>query len=135
MRLSNLLYSTYWFSQPDPADGQTEIWWLVVLIGFLAVGAVALTLRRRLTDHVAALFARRLGNCLATLGIVGLLFFLLRQERVAFLGWRVWFLLWAAAGGVWAGRLAYFWFKRAQAIRAEEKERAAREEFLPGRSK
>lgn len=135
MRFANLLYSAYWFSQPDPAAGRVLWLWLIALVGLTAAGVVGLFAGHRLADHAIALFVRRLGNCLTWLGIVGLLFFLLRQERVAFLGWRVWFLLWAASGLAWAGRLAFFWFKRVPAIRAEEKSRAAREEFLPKRKK
>lgn len=135
MRFANLLYSAYWFSQPDPAVGRILWLWLIALAGLTALGVVCLFAWRRLTDHAVALFVRRLGNCLIWLGIVGLLFFLLRQERVAFLGWRVWFMLWAASGAAWVARLAFFWFKRVPALHAEEKSRAAREEFLPQRRK
>ncbi|MBI5729279.1 MAG: hypothetical protein HY983_03525 [Candidatus Magasanikbacteria bacterium] len=135
MHFANLLYSTYWFGQPDPAEGRVILAWLVVLVGLIVLGAAAIMVGRESADRAVALFARRFSNCALWLGIVGLLFFLLRQERVAFLGWRVWFLLWLLVGGVWAGRLAYFWFKRVPAIRAEQKNRVEREEFLPKRKK
>lgn len=135
MHFANFLYSTYWFGQPDLADGYVLWWWLFVLIGLIVLGVAALLAGRQSVDRAFALFARRFSNCLIWLGIVGLLFFLLRQEHVAFLGWRVWFLLWVVVGGVWAGRLGYFWFKRVPTIRAEQAERSARAEFFPKQKK
>lgn len=135
MHFANFLYSTYWFNQPDPADGRILWLWLVILVGLTAFGVAALFFGRKSSDRALALFSRRLSNCLIWLGVVGLLFFLLRQERVAFLGWRVWFLLWSVGAIIWASRLTLFWIKRVPAIRAEQEERAAREEFMPGRKK
>lgn len=135
MHFANLLYLTYWFSQPDPAVGRILWLWLIILVGLVVFGVAALFVGRGNANRAVALFARRLSNCLLWLGIVGLLLFLFREERVAFLGWRVWFLLWAIVGGIWAGHLAYFWFKRVPVIRAEQEARTARETFLPKRKK
>lgn len=133
MHFANLLYSSYWINQPDPVVGGTKIIWFVLLIGLIVGGSLALSLGRHWSDRALVLFLRRLGNCLVWLGIVGLLFFVLRQAHVLFLGWRIWFLFWVIVGGVWFGRLIYFWFKRVPAIRLEQRERQAREEFLPKR--
>ena len=135
MHFVNLLSRTYWFSTPEPAAGWVSMAWLSVLVGLLVLGIVALLIGRQSADRAVALFARRLSNCVLFLGIVGLLFFLLRQERVVFLGWRVWFLPWAIIAAFWVWRLAYFWFKRIPTIRAEQEARAAREEYSPKRKK
>ena len=58
------------------------------------------------------------------MGFLGLLWMFFRQERIAFLAWRFWLLLWLAAVVFWAYRLARYALKRIPEIKAEEIRRA-----------
>lgn len=135
MHFSNLFSWSYWFVQPEPVVGTVQSLWLAILLGLIAIGIFFSFYQRHTVDRGIALMSRRLSNCLTATGIVGLVFFLFRQERVVLLGWRVWFFPWSVVLVVWLARLAQYWFKRVPVIRAEQQSRVEREEYLPKNKK
>lgn len=133
MRLSNLLTTSYWFSQPDPALNTVKVIWFAVFFGLIAAGLVALFLRQRTEDGALKLAFGRGANLVLTMGLTGLLFFFFRQENVAFLGWRFWFFAWFVGVLWWGAVYGRYLVKRLPVIRAEQKERELRERYSPNR--
>lgn len=131
MSLKNLLMGSYWFSQPNPAQGKVIAIYLAILFGCLLAGLVVLLLRRFQTINALRALMLRYALFGFTFGIVGLLLFVFRQQRVFFLGWRMWFAVLDITMAVWLFRLLKYTFKRVPAIRAEQADRARKEKYLP----
>lgn len=130
----NLFFSDYWFSQPFTARGSTL--WLLIggFLLFIVVGLIFKILAQYQNSKAIMSFFKKSGNLGITMGFVGLVWMFFRQERVAFLAWRFWLLLWVVTTTVWAYRLARYAFKRIPEIKAEEAKRASMEKYLPKKS-
>lgn len=131
MNLAHFFYGSYWFSQPNPAEGGVKVFYLVVLLSLIAAAIVLLFLRRRQTVSIVKSVMKRFSTLGFTMGITGLLLFLFRQERVFFLGWRISYLIWFVVLVWWLVRLLNYTFKRVPSIKAEQAERVRREKYLP----
>lgn len=131
MNFKNLLEGSYWFSQPAPALGGVEKVYLGILLGLVFAAIVVLIMRRRQTINAVRLVMLRYASLGFTMGITGLLLFWFRQERVFFLGWRVWYGIWFVILAIWLYKLLYYTFKRIPVIKAEHAERQQREKYLP----
>ena len=131
MSIKNLLYWSYWFSQPYIARGGLAWVWFG---GFMAllIGGVALQIARQYqTEALKKEVLRRWVNLLLTMGILGLIWMFLRQERIPVLAWRAWLLIWLALGLVWLYKIFRYSIKRLPAIRAEQAEKERMEKYLP----
>ena len=133
MSIKNLFYSSYWFNQPLILRGWELAVWLGSFLAIILVGLISLWLRHRLSGSPERNFYGKLSAAALTLGLWGLVWLLLRQERVYFLAWRFWLWLWLALSVLWAVHLIRYWFKRVPIIRQDHAARAAREKYLPGR--
>ena len=133
MSVLNLLHLDYWFSQPFTARGSTL--WLLVggFLLFIVAGLVFKILSQYQENKSKRLFLRRSGNLGITMGFLGLMWMFFRQERIAFLAWRFWLLLWVVITLIWVFRLARYALKRIPEIKAEEARRVALEKYLPKR--
>ncbi len=134
MSVLNLLHLDYWFSQPFTARGLT----LRLLVGgfllFIVKGLILKILSQYQNDKAKRLLLKRAGSLGITMGFLGLMWMFFRQERVAFLAWRFWLLLWSVITVIWAYGLARYAFKRIPEINAEEAKRANLEKYLPKKS-
>ncbi|KKR35393.1 MAG: hypothetical protein UT67_C0002G0017 [Candidatus Magasanikbacteria bacterium GW2011_GWA2_40_10] len=134
MSLQNLLKLDYWFSQPFTARGLT-LWLLVG--GFLLLivaGLIYKILSQYQKEKSQRLVLKKCGSLGITMGFIGLVWMFFRQERVAFLAWRFWLLLWFVLTSIWVFRLVRYSFKRIPEIKAEEIKRANLEKYLPKKS-
>ncbi len=131
MSLRNLFHSSYWFSQPELATHAVRWFWIVLFLTLILAGLVLLFLRRHQEAKALQAVFAGLSRCTLTLGILGLLWFYFRQERVLVLGWRFWLLLWVVVLAIWLGRILWYAVKRLPQIKAENKERENREKYLP----
>lgn len=131
MSVQNLLHLDYWFSQPFTARDLTL--WLLVggFLLFIVVGLVLKIISQYQQNKFKRLFLKRSGNLGITMGFFGLVWMFFRQERVAFLAWRFWLLLWFVVVVIWAFRLARYALKRIPEIKAEEERRINVEKYLP----
>lgn len=131
MSIKNLFFWSYWFSQPYIARGWIFTAWLWAFLILVFIGLLALfisqyqkfTPQRKLWGRAAA--------CFLTMGMVALGWLWLRQERIAFLAWRFWLLLWLVIFVVWVGKLAVYALRRMPVIKKEQAERMTREKYLP----
>ena len=134
MSVQNLLHLDYWFSQPFTARDMT-LW---VLVGgflfFIVTGLVFKILSQYHQDKSKRLFLKRSGSLGITMGFLGLVWMFFRQERVAFLAWRFWLLLWFVVTVIWGYYLARYALKRIPEIKAEESKRESLEKYLPKRN-
>ncbi len=134
MSALNLLHLDYWFSEPFTARG-LALWLLVGLfLLFIAKGLVFKILSQFQTDKLKKLIFKRSGSFGITMGFFGLLWMFFRQERIAFLAWRFWLLLWVVVTLIWGYRLVCYALKRIPQIKAEEVKRANIEKYLPKKS-
>jgi len=134
MSVQNLFYFGYWFSQPFIARG-LALWLLVGgFLLFIVAGLIFKLLSQYQQNKFKRLVMKRAGTFGITMGFLGLMWMFFRQERAAFLAWRFWLLLWAAAAAIWAYRLARYAIKRIPEIKAEEDRRVNMEKYLPKRN-
>jgi len=131
MSIKNLLYSSYWFSQPRLATHAVLWLWIGFFLVLVLACLVLLFLQRTQQDKALRLVFSRFSSCTLAMGIVGLIWFYFRQERVLILGWRFWLVLWVAIFGVWLFKIIRYTVKRIPQIKAENKERELREKYLP----
>ena len=131
MNITNLLKLDYWFSQPFTARGLTL--WLLVggFLLFIVLGLVSKILSQYQNEKSKRLLLKKFGGLGITMGFFGLVWMFFRQERVAFLAWRFWMLLWFAVTAFWAYLVARYALKRTPEIKAEEAKRANIEKYLP----
>lgn len=131
MNIQNLFHLDYWFSQPFTARGSTL--WLLVggFLLFIVAGLICKILSQYQESKFKRLFLKRSGSLGITMGFLGLMWMFFRQERVAFLAWRFWLLLWVVITAIWAYCLARYSLKRIPEIKAEDERRANIEKYLP----
>jgi amino acid transporter len=130
MRFSNLFYSSYWFNQPLILRGTSFYIWLGFFLVLTVAGVGVLLYRHYGASSFLQKLLARLGSCFTTLGLVGLFWLWLRQERVLFLGWRFWLLAWLVVAAVWLGKIIYYGVKRLPQIKQEHQSRMMKEKYL-----
>lgn len=129
-----LLTSSYWFSQPEVAEGSTYWWFLLFFLVFF-VGGIALRVVMRFTpDAPTRTSLARFSSLGLTLGFFGLLWLFFRQERVSFLAWRFWLVVWDAVLVVWLYTIIRYLLRRAPELREQQRERQRIEKYLPKKS-
>ena len=114
MSIKNILVPSYWFYQPFIAIGFAKWFWMVSFLVLVLLGLVAKIVRVAKKDSSgrAKEVMRRSGNLLITMGVLGLLWFYFRQQQVAFLAWRFWFVLWIAIFAFWTYKVLAYAFKK-----------------------
>jgi len=130
MNFKNLFYLDYWLSQPAVAKG-TALWLLVG--GFLLLIAVGLILRILVAyrqDKLDKIMLRRFGAFGMTMGLLGMMWMFFRQERIPFLAWRFWLLLWLLVAVWWLIRILEYIIKRVPVIRKEKISKEDKEKYL-----
>lgn len=131
MNITNLFSWHYWFSQPFMARG-VALWILVCGFLFFIIAGLVLKI---IAQYVGAKPAKTLLRRFSTLGVVmgflGLIWMFFRQERVAFLGWRFWWLVWLGFLAWWVIRTGYYIFKRLPQLKMEQEKKERIEKYLP----
>lgn len=133
MQIQNILKGSYWFYQPFIAVGAAKWFWIVGFLTLVLLGLVSKIVRvynNKLSAGTKEVL-RRAGNLLVTSGFLGLLWMFFRQQRIAFLGWRFWLLLWIVLFVWWAYKVVHYATKRLPIISEEEAKRNLKNKYLP----
>ena len=133
MNLKNLLDWSYWFYQPFTAHGGVMWFFVILFLALVLFGLSSKITRLYSQDKWYKEVLRRIGNAGITMGLVGLLWLFFRQERVAFLAWRFWLLLWFIGSAIWLIKIVLYLVKRVPVIRQEAIKRSALNKYLPGK--
>lgn len=133
MNLKNIADLSYWFYQPFIAVGSAK--WIFI-IGFLTItfiGLVSYLVRafNKQLDKGTMEVLRRSGNWLVVSGLLGLLWLFFRQQRVAFLAWRFWLILWLVMFVFWGYKVIFYALKRMPVINSEQAARELKKKYLP----
>lgn len=131
MQINNLFHISYWFYQPFVAR-EWSLW--VFVGGFLLLVVAGLVFKivvYHKEDKTTRELLRRFGNFCFIMGFLGLLWMFFRQERVAFLAWRFWLLVWILIFVWWLSGIARYAIKRVPEIRKEQEERNRISKYLP----
>lgn len=131
MSIKNFLSSSYWFSQPYIARAGLVYVWLGIFGGILLAGIVVVVLRLYEKDALQKEVYKRFGTIGIVMGLLGLMWFFFRQERIPFFSWRFWLIPWLSIFIWWIVRAIRFTVKRVPVIRAQQLARAAKEKYLP----
>lgn len=132
MRLINIFKWSYWFYQPFIAVGFAKWFWVLSFLFLVLCGLVAKIVRQQKKDVTVKEWLRRLGNFTLSMGFWGLVWMFFRQERVAFLAWRFWLILWAAVFVYWGYKVIFYYVKRIPQIKEEKRRREEIAKYLPG---
>ncbi|MSU75189.1 MAG: hypothetical protein EXS55_01600 [Candidatus Magasanikbacteria bacterium] len=130
MSIKNLFYSSYWFNQPFILRGWEFNVWLMGFLLFTTAGIAVLLYRHYWANSFLKKVLGRLGSCFTTLGLLGLFWLALRQERVVFLGWRFWLLAWLILAAIWLLKIIRYGVYRVPQIKQEHQMRMNREKYL-----
>lgn len=134
LHLENIMHMDYWFKQPDQTMGLI-MWFLVIFLAVLTLSGVILKFARRYyEDKFHKEIMRRVSNLNLTVGILGLLWVLTRQEHVLLLAWRFWALVLLLVFCWWLSKVLRYATKRVPFLRAESAAKENLEKYLPGRS-
>ncbi|EKD43943.1 MAG: hypothetical protein ACD_72C00063G0001 [uncultured bacterium] len=133
MSIKNILDWSYWFHQPFIAVGFAKWFWILGFLALVLLGLVAKIARvyGKTIYGTTREALRRFGNLFLTTGLLGLLWMFFRQERVAFLAWRFWLVLWVVMFVWWAYKVVRFAIKRTPLISEEQAQKALKEKYLP----
>ncbi len=133
MNLGKLFSWTYWFQQPLITSGWAMWFFVLTFLGLVLLGLIAKILRLYRSDKLEKEVLNRFGSWGIATGLVGLIWFFFRQERVAFFAWRFWLLGWVVWTGVWITKNILYSVKRVPIIRQEASEREIRNKYLPNK--
>lgn len=133
MNIKNLFDIYYWFREPYSATG-LSLWLLVGGFLFLILSGIALQISAQYVKaKTQSVLLKKISSLGLTMGILGLLWMFFRQERVAFLAWRFWWIILAAASAWWVYKIIWYATKRAPALKIEQEKKERMEKYLPGR--
>lgn len=133
MNLKNLVDWSYWFYQPFTAKGGVMWFFMISFLALVLFGLTAKIVRLYGQDKWYKEVLRRSGNAGITMGLLGIIWFFFRQERVAFLAWRFWLLLWVAGAVYWLVKIIMYIIKRVPVIKQEQTKRDEINKYLPGK--
>ncbi len=133
MSIGNLFYWSYWFEQPYIAAGWTLAVWVGGFLALVLAGLVMRILRQKKVDNLIKEVYRRFSNIGFVMGLWGLFWMFLRQERIPFLAWRFWLWFWVLVFVWWLQGVLKYTIKRLPEIRQERIDRETRNKYLPGK--
>lgn len=133
MNLAKLFNWSYWFQQPLITNGWAMWFFILTFLGLVLLGLVAKIMRLYRPLKLEKEVLNRFGNWGISAGLVGLIWFFFRQERVAFFAWRFWLLGWTVWIGVWLVKNILYAVKRVPVIRREASERELKNKYLPNK--
>jgi len=130
MNLMNLLSTSYWFSQPDPAVGLVKWFWV---LGFLALVLAGLVLRILLVkkDKITKQVFARISNIGFMTGMSGMIWMFFRQESVFFLAWRFWIILITLVFVIGLVKILKYILTRVPEIKKENEKRLEMKKYMP----
>ncbi len=131
MNIKHFFFWSYWFSQPFIARGALAVTFWVVTVGVLVLGVVLFMLRHYQSDHLKQEVLGRFASLATTGGILSVIWFWFRQQRIPFLSWRFWMVMIVAGILVWLVKIIRYTRERLPAIKAEQAIRERRQRYLP----
>jgi amino acid transporter len=134
MSIKNFFYSSYWLSQPLIARGALAWVWFGFFASIVLAGIVLFVLRQYEKDSLKKEVYKRFGVIGLTMGMLGLVWFFFRQERIPFFSWRFWLLPWLPITAWWVYRVIHFTTKRVPVIRAQQLQKSIKDKYLPKRA-
>ncbi len=131
MSIINLFRLDYWFVQPFVATGMS-LWLLIgCFLVLVFAGLVCKIVSLYKEEKFKKVILKRSSHLAMTMGFLGLVWMFFRQERVMFLSWRFWLLVWVVVFGWWLSSIIKYMVKRVPEIRTEEERLARIEKYLP----
>ena len=134
MSLRSLLDPSYWFGFPPALSSRAYFVALAVFAAFVILGLAARILDQKSTGALGKKLWKRLARLGLLWGLLGLVLFFFRVERVPFFGLRLWWGLWLAGVIAHSGRIIWYFQKRVPQIAAEQARREEIEKYLPGKN-
>lgn len=96
---------SFWFDRYPLPFFELALWVaLAVLVLATACGAwFKWQANKKGLEKLAKTVWQKLGNLFLSLGLVGLIFLFFKQQRLPYLGMRIWLGLWLVACAIWLG--------------------------------
>jgi len=133
MGIKNLFFLSYWFDQPYIARGWVMWVWVLSFLLLVLAGLILKIWRQYKPDREMKEAIRRFANIGLTMGVLGLFWMFLRQERVPFLAWRFWLWFWLLGLVWWLSAVVRYTIVRLPEIKREKVDRETRDRYLPKR--
>lgn len=131
--MGNLLKLSYWF---DPLPGPWLNEYLKIIYAFFGLLVVAglvawLLAGKNKADRLIMRFWSKVQHFALTIGLVGLVLVLIRQERIYFLSMPLWLLLLVLGAIVWAYYIFRYITRVVPERRKEIEAKKLKEKYLP----
>ncbi|MBU1131551.1 hypothetical protein KJ840_05475 [Patescibacteria group bacterium] len=132
--MNKFLNFSFWLDA-KPLPFMPVFYWLAlgVCLGAIILGVISSVLRsKKFKDNkLAKKVWQKIGNWSYSFGGAGLVLIFLKQQRVPYLGMRVWFVLWLLAFFVWLLFILKYIFIKVPKIKKEQKKKKEFEKYLP----
>jgi hypothetical protein len=121
----------FWFQQPGVTLGVEDKILFIVFAGMIVLGAIFILWTHFNKHQVVKKLLGRVRNLFVWVGLVGVLWFVMRYENVPMLGKRFWFLVFALWWVIWAGFIAWYGFTRFRKDKKDVDWKKLNSKYLP----
>lgn len=132
--MNSLLNLSFWFDvKPLPIDPLIFWIFLIVCLAVLILGIVAYLLKtKKFKEKILARnIWTKIGNWSISFGIIGLILVFLKQQRVLYLGMRIWFVFWLIIFFIWLVFILKYIFVEVPKVKKEREKKKEFEKYLP----
>lgn len=121
----------FWFQQPGVVLGGEDKILFIVFAGMIVLGAIFILWTNFNKHQVVKRLLSRVRNLFVWVGLVGVLWFVMRYENVPMLGKRFWFLVLAVWWVIWAGFIAWYGLAKFRKDKQEVDWKKLNSKYLP----
>ena len=130
--MNQLLSASFWFDVRPLPFARVPLWIALGLFVAAVIFAIAcVIIRNKKTGPLAWKVWSKLLHWAFSFGLVGLLLTFFKEERIVYLGMRLWMILWAAICLVWLGFVLKFVLVETPKIKEEKRKQEEIKKYLP----
>jgi len=130
--MNQLLNFSFWFDVLPLPFMPVFLWATIIFFGLAIIfSLVCLWLRKKSEGYIVKKTWFKLYSWSLSLGLVGLFLTFLKEERIAYLGMRVWLVLWVLICLVWLIFILKFVFLEIPKMKEEKRKQAEIKKYLP----
>lgn len=130
--MNQLLSTSFWFDVRPLPFATLYLW---IFIGILAAaiifGFACVYIRAKKSGPLAWKVWSKLVHWAFSFGLVGLILVFFKEERIIYLGMRVWLILWGLISLLWLGFVLKFILVETPKIKEEKRRKEEIKKYLP----
>lgn len=137
---SKLISLNYWFHNQPPylSDFFTKVFlglFFILISLSIVFQVMAFIQKKQKAQNIIIKFWKKIANFFFWMGIIEIILYFFRYERVPLLSSRFWLILWLILFFSWAAYIIHLKFKKVPAIVSDKKQKEEFEKYLPIKNK